>query len=68
MFSEFDMNTYVKRLQPQSVIRQLEYLNKVKDITHTVAYPEGERLRRYAKPQKYSEKPYSLIVARGSHF
>ncbi|MFZ1316929.1 MAG: hypothetical protein WAT31_02815 [Candidatus Saccharimonas aalborgensis] len=65
MFSEFDMNTYVKRLQPQSVIRQLEYLNKVKDITHTVAYPEGERLRRYAKPQKYSEKPYSLIVARG---
>lgn len=58
-------NPYVKCLSPRPIEEQVEYLMKMKDLTHLVAYPEGERLRKYVKPQKYAGKPFRLAVAKG---
>lgn len=58
-------NPYVKCLPPQSIEEQIENLMKMKDLTHLVAYPEGMRLKKYIKPQKYAGKPFRLAVAKG---
>lgn len=61
----FDVNPYVKRLKPRKTNEQIEALRKVKDITHVVAYPEGDRLKRAVKSQRFSGRPYSLAMAKG---
>lgn len=61
----FDVNPYVKRMKPREVEEQVKGLRKVTDITHVVAYPEGERLRKAVKPQRYRGKPYGLRMAKG---
>src|SRR6266496_2420681 len=58
-------NPYVKCLPPRPAKEQIEHLMKKKDLTHLVAYPEGARLKKYIKPQKYANKPFRLAVAKG---
>lgn len=58
-------NPYVKCLSPRPIEEQVESLMKMKDLTHLVAYPEGMRLKKHVKPQKYAGKPFRLAVAKG---
>lgn len=65
VFPEQHPNPHVKCLKPWDIDKQIKTLSSYKDITHVVAYPEGEKLLKSIKPQRYSGKPYRLIVAKG---
>lgn len=58
-------NPYVKRMKSQPKEEQIKSLKEVDDITHVVAYPEGDKLKKAVVPQKYKGKPYKLAVAKG---
>ncbi len=64
-FDDGPDNPYVKRLKPLTKEKQIECLRQAEDITHIVAYPEGEKLRKAVVPQRYNGRPYRLIVAKG---
>jgi hypothetical protein len=65
LFDNVVPNPYVKCLPPVSANKQIEFLEKVTDITHVVAYPEGEKLIKAVNVNKYRNKPYALTVAKG---
>lgn len=65
VFEEQHPNPYVKCLNPWPIEKQIQTLKSYKDLTHVVAYPEGKRLAKVVKPQRYAGKPYRRIVAKG---
>lgn len=64
-FDDGPDNPYIKRLKPLPNEKQIERLEQTEDITHIVAYPEGEKLKKAVVSQRYSGKPYRLAVAKG---
>ena len=65
-FGDLHPNPYVKCLHPHPTDTQVQLLKEASDITHIVAYPEGDRLRKAINHRRFSGKPYRLAVAKGS--
>jgi hypothetical protein len=65
VFEEQHPNPYVKCLPSLAIDKQVKLLNEYEDLTHVVAYPEGQRLAKVVKRRRYTGKPYRLVVALG---